>query len=64
MSLGWSAISPSNLKIFKDWNAVKPFITNKGAIVNENIIFKAEVDEDVMVKGNNGSALSKTNDLF
>ena len=32
------------------WNAVKPFVSNKGAIQNENIIIKAQKEEQVKVK--------------
>ena len=33
------------------WNAVKPFVSNKGAISNENIIIKAQKEEKIKVKG-------------
>ena len=42
------------------WNYVKPFMTNKNTIVNENIIIKTEVDEGVIVKGTNKNFLIKT----
>ena len=32
------------------WNALKPFVSNKGAISNENIIIKAQNEEKIKVK--------------
>ena len=33
------------------WNAVKPFVSNEGAISNENIIIKAQKEEKIKEKG-------------
>lgn len=46
------------------WNDAKLFITNQCTIVNKKIFIRAEIDEDVMVKGTRENALIKTSDLI
>ena len=48
------------------WNTVRLFITNKGAISDENIKIKAEENQNIKTKNKNKSKLVsvKTNDLI
>ena len=48
----------------KFWNTVKPFMTNKGAISNENIIIKNQMEESIKVKGNENETLIEANELI
>ena len=48
------------------WNTVRPFITNKGTICDENIKIKAEENQNIKTKNKNKRRLVaiKTNDLI
>ena len=48
------------------WNTVRPFLTNKGTISDENIKIKAEENQNIKTKNKNKSKLVsiKTNDLI
>ena len=48
------------------WNTVRPFITNKGAISDENIKIKAEENQNIKIKNKNKNKFVsiKTNDCI
>ena len=48
------------------WNTVRPFITNKGTISDENIKIKAEENQNIKIKNKNRNKLIsiKTNDCI
>ena len=48
------------------WNTVRPFITNKGTISDENIKIKAEENQNIKIKNKYKNKLvsSKTNDFI
>ena len=48
------------------WNTVRPFVTNKGAISDENIKIKAEENQNIKIKNKNKNKLIsiKTNDCI
>lgn len=46
------------------WNAVKPFMTNKGVISNESIVIKAKDTENVKVKNSQKEVQVKANELI
>ena len=52
----------SNSKKF--WNKVKPFITNKGEISNDNIIIKTQNEENIKVKGMEKEMHVEANELI
>ena len=46
------------------WNAIKPFMTNKGTITNDNVCICADTDERVIIKNEKDEVHTKANDLI
>ena len=57
-----SSEGKTSSKVF--WNAVKPFMTNKGIRINDNITIEAEINEEIKIKGKDKDVSIKAKDLI
>ena len=58
-------VSNTNLSHSKSfWNSAEPFVSNKGAILYENIISKAQREEKIKVKGLENEIHINANELI